>query len=123
MEKRVEAGQKVYIIDNRYRHRGGAGHQLKEAVVTKVGRKYFYVAVSQWSTERFRLEDFRHDYFGYTNRIYLYLSEQEYTDTCQYNHLLGEIRSMFKRYNLEKVVGIDQLKQIAAILGINELEI
>lgn len=122
MKKRVDVGQKVYIIDRRHRYRA-KGPQLEEAVITKVGRKYLYVSMSDWDTERFRLEDLRHDNGGYVSQINLYLSRQEYIDECQYNHLKDKIRRLFTGYDSGTSIDLDQLKQIAAILGIDEVEI
>lgn len=121
MDKKVQVGQKVYIIDRRYSRKEEP--TLKEAVVTKVGRVYFHVSIHKWDTERFRLEDFGHDNGGYTDRLFVYLSKQEYIDSRQASHLFGEIRKRLTGYNVEKTVDVDQLKQIAAILGIEELKL
>jgi hypothetical protein len=123
----IKVGQKVYVIDRHYR-RGKADPPLKEAVVSKVGRKYFYVDITSWRTERFRLNDLSYDDTEYVSHMSLYLSRQDYIDECQYDHLFGEIRNRFMRMmssgcDLDGTVDLDQLRKIAAILGIEEMTI
>lgn len=101
----MKVGQTVYIVATDPRNKG-----IKEAVVTKVGRKYFEVN-PEW-LGKYVLKTMMQHIPNYTGRYQAYESLQAISDEKEFYHLGGEIRKGDYEMTLE------QAREIARILGI-----
>lgn len=99
----MQVGQKVWVYEARYRVAG-----LTEALITKVGKKYFEVDAVRG---KFYLEDLRF-VTEYSSNCRVYLSKQEYEDGREINYLAGKFRDFqFKTLSLEQLRQINQIIQ------------
>ena len=109
----MRVGQTVYL-----RPTGNAvrrSSEIKEAVITKVGRKYFEVEPSHFG--RFEIESMQQDGKGYVSDYQAYLSLEAIQVEKEHNRLLDEVTKVFRGYG-RPIATFDQIKAIAKILGI-----
>lgn len=94
-----------------------ARHQrptLKERVVTKIGRQYFYV--DNWDT-KFSKETLRYESKEYSqHNIQLYLTKEEIEERWEYNRLVERVQRAFQYIGGTKKYTADQLRRIVSIL-------
>jgi hypothetical protein len=85
-----------------------------EAIVTKVGRKYFTVQLkSQWELE-FRLDDLK-EKTKYSSNYKAYFSKQEILDQYEKEELIIFIRRYFGQYRTLPIT-LEKLRQIKEII-------
>ena len=93
---KLEVGQKVFLksVGNAARY----GEKIREEVISKIGRKYFWVGKEGETNERFmtkfNVEDLR-QVTDYSADWVVYFSKQEILDEKESNELTREIRSKF----------------------------
>lgn len=105
----IKVGQNVYV---RPMH---GKEEIIEAIVTKIGVKYFDVKVCNNIDIKFNLSDLREKHTGYGcgyNYVF-YFSKQEYFDELEKRRLYNEVYKEIK-YSTEYT--LDQLRRIKAIL-------
>jgi len=111
----IKEGQKVWTLNV-----GNAARRVKseltERVVSKVGRKYFYIEVGYRSVKFYI--DTLIECSDYTSDYAVYLDPQEYYDEVIKRELLSKIKPMiFPQYG-KSSVKIEHVKKIAEILGV-----
>jgi len=111
----MEVGQKVYLkpINNALRY----GSEIRECVITKVGRKYFY-ACKSGEREDFATKFSLKTMFNvttYSPDWEVYLSIQDILDERESEELNSVIRKHFDHYGKPKLT-LDQLRQIKRII-------
>lgn len=102
----MEVGQKVWVYEARYRVPG-----LTEAVITKVGKKYFEVDAVRG---KFYIEDLRF-VTEFSSFCRVYLSRQDYEDEQEIKYLDDKLRSIFKVFGKTNL-SLEQLRQINQII-------
>lgn len=111
MEKKIKVGQKVWIKEAY----PGAESNLKEAIVSKVGRKYFELEKQYYT--KFDIEKLiEAGHSNYKSKIYL--SPNDYYEEIEHLKLSQEIRKSFSPFGKSQYT-LSQLRQIAEIIGIN----
>lgn len=110
----MQVGDKVYLkaVGNLARHRKEVF--IKEAEISKVGRKYFEVGEGH-KPLKFHIEDSKQETGGYIADWELYFSEQEILDEEEFKKLSWEIKSKFDTYGKVQLT-LDQLRRIKAII-------
>lgn len=108
-EERLLVGNKVWIVDSLSRPEDG----LKEAIISKIGRKYFEVTPSYMG--RFHINSLIHDRGNYSPRFKLYLSKEDYEDEIECSKIHSELRNIFG-YGKSKI-GLIKLRQILSIIN------
>lgn len=93
-------------------------HEIKSRIVTKIGKKYFYIDNDRHG---FSLNDLKYEDNMYIqfNRS-LYRSEQEIKDRNRIADLLWKLRLFFSDRTLNKNVTLQQLESITKILNIEQ---
>ena len=113
-----KVGDKAFLTYARCRE--GDNHWC---VVSKVGRKYFYVKsgqIPEHHETRFGIEDWNHEYGDRGSFTYfLYDSETEYLETVMANKASDEIREMFNYCRSKKLTN----QKIFAIADILDIEL
>ena len=90
----ITVGQKVWLSPKGNVARGWDGHTLREAVITKIARKYFYVAIEDklYLEERFEKDSFYNECVGDCNAGYIiWESPEAFADYCQ---VIAELSAM-----------------------------
>ena len=107
---KLEVGQKVFIkpMGNAARY----SKEIKEGVVTKVARKYFWL--DGFYKERFFIDSMVNDGHGYSSDYAVYLSAQEIEDEREAESLRKEIVKLFEWSSSARLT-IDQMRRIIAI--------
>lgn len=106
----MEKGQKIYVEP-----KGNASRRdsnIKECVVSKVGRKYF--EVDGLHRIRFFIDTMEHDGGEYSSQYKAYESMQEILDIREANRLFDNIRTHFSGYTTN--LPLSKLKAIKNIL-------
>ena len=85
----------------------------KEARVTKIGNKYFYL---EGYNTRFSIESLFNDNKPYSSTLKVYPSKQDLIDEMEANDLLKSIRVVFNAYGTSKL-SLAQLREINAIVN------
>ena len=95
----------------------GLEKECKEVVVTKVGRKYFYVSDLVWEP-KFHIETWReNDNFG-IGTWKLYETKQAYLDEVEADRIYQTIKSnCFGSWNNKIKLSLDQLRRIQQIIN------
>jgi len=102
----MQVGQQVWVYEGSYRK-----SKIKEAVVTKVGKKYFEVDKFRG---RFFIESLLEDAGQYTATSRVYLSLKDYEDEREISYLAGKLRDFnFKGLSLEQLRQINKTIQDA----------
>lgn len=112
--KGIYVGQTLCLteIDNRNRYNTVTP---KEATVTKVGKKYFYV--QGYNELRFHLDSGRQENGGYSPRYELFFDEATYNSETEANEVWTEYRKIAQHmYSKPKHVTVDQVRQLISIL-------
>lgn len=115
---KLHVGSRLFRLNvgNNARH---CPQVLKPVVVTKVGRKYFYVEMERtdsqaWGFEsRHLVECWTEDNGGYTPNYALYESEQEWADSKERICLAAKIKSELQGNN---EYSLETLRAIANIM-------
>ena len=116
----MEVGQRVYLkpINNALRY----GNEIRECVVIKVGRKYFY-AYKPGEREDFATKFNLETMFNvttYSPDWKVYLSKQDIIDERESEELTASIRKQFDHYGKSKLT-LDQLRHIKRIIDGGEV--
>lgn len=89
----------------------------KEVIVTKVGRKYFYVSDLVWEP-RFHIETWREDNIIGHGNWKLYETKQVYLDEVEADRIYQTIKSnCFDGWNNKIKLSLDQLRRIQQIIN------
>lgn len=108
----VTVGQKVWVESYSYWRK----REYKEAVVSKVGRKYFYLEGRE--REKYDLTTLRDvSDQGYSSIVHLSL--QDISDKEEHAALLECIKNEFHRHSSRRYT-LDQLRKIAEIIHCEE---
>lgn len=107
---KLQIGQKIWIVPSK--HDRFSKQDPKEAIVSKVGRKYF--ELEGLRKRKFDIETLREE--SETNyKSQCYLTLQEILDEKEEESLTNQIRNIFKTY--DKVnLSLDQLRKIAGVI-------
>jgi hypothetical protein len=116
-----KVGDELFLVDVGNAARNGRGSQRK-CVVSKVGRKYFDVTYGDRcpSTVTFVIAT-RHQKTEYCANAALYDSEQHWADSVLADKLGRKIADSF-RYSCGSSFTLDQLRKVAEILEISEVD-
>lgn len=109
----MEIGQKVYLRPQNNAARRST--EIKEATITKVGRKYFEVEPKWYG--RFEIETMYQDGGDYTPNYQAYFSLEEIEEEKELNKLHREVGKFFTGYG-KPDISPSQIRAIADILGI-----
>lgn len=91
--------------------------EIKEYTVSKIGKKYFYVAES----DRYAINK---EKLKYEDKVYsqssfqLYRSREEIEQRWEMNRLYDKVQKQFSHYT-PRTVTLEQLRQIVQILGLS----
>lgn len=103
---KVEIGQEVliYTIGNNARHRVS----WYKGVVTKIGRKWFYVNTNNYIGERhkFSLENGKCDGGDYMSEWQAFLSEEDYNEEMGLQPLRVEVEIMLRNLTYKQLMEI-----------------
>ena len=103
---KVEIGQEVliYTIGNNARHRVS----WYKGVVTKIGRKWFYVNTNNYIGERhkFSLENGKCDRGDYMSEWQAFLSEEDYNEEMGLQPLRAEVERMIRNLTYKQLMEI-----------------
>lgn len=111
----IFVGQVLY----REIHNYNAPPEIKEVVVSKIGKKYFYI--TGWE-ERYPIdkETLKHEDKNYIrNSFQLYKDKQEIFDLREKKRLLEKLRKYFDWSGNGSTNTLEQLRQAAEILGVS----
>lgn len=110
--KEIKVGIPVYLkpTGNIARY----NKDLKEGVITKKGRKYFYV-----NDEKFDLETLKNVNSDCNSAWVLYFSKQDYFDEQEKKQLLVKFRKLFDWSGSGENLTLEQLKEMARIVELN----
>lgn len=117
-KNKLSVGQKVYLkpINNAARY---GDKELKEQVIKKIGKKYFFVGSEESNNERFwtkfSIEELR-EVSNYSPDWELYFSKQEILDEQESDKLTSKIRNKFGSYGRLDLT-LDQLRRIEEIIS------
>lgn len=113
----IKKGQKVTLVVNRQR----SETKIVDAIVEKVGRKYFYLNTKDIEgvyinpETRFDLQTGRAE-FSYNNEIIVYTNKQEYLDKIEKTELSDYFkRDVFGGYG-ELNISLDCLRELKQVL-------
>ena len=88
---------------------------ITEHIVTKVGKKYFECSDLR---DKITISNLKHEDNVYSQRNYqMYRSKQEILDKNEMNSLFQKIKQSFSDYNHNGNFTIEQLRNIADIVG------
>lgn len=110
--KDLKLGQKVWI-----RYNGGdtrRSREVREGIITKVGRKYFEVNNNDWTGGKFDIKTMV-EAVDSNYRDTAYLSLDEIEKEIEYGKLSSEIRNAFSAYS-KLNFSIEQLRAIKEII-------
>jgi hypothetical protein len=109
---KLEIGQKLFLkpVNNRARY---GNNEIKEATVSKVGRKYF--EVSELSRTKFEIDSLR-EVSEYVPDWEVYFSKQQILDEDEINKLTSDFRLFFTRFDQPKL-SLEQLRKIKEIIS------
>ena len=115
--RKPKVGEKLFLVDAGNRIRRGLGEQ-RECVVSKVGRKYFYVKETDdsWSEIQFYIEDWV-EKTDFTRSYKLYENRQVWEDDIIAHKYRDLLRHTFD-YGGSGKFTLDQLQKAAEILGL-----
>ena len=107
---KVFVGQILFReINTRYKK------EITEHTVTKVGKKYFECSDLR---HKITISNLKHEYNVYSQNNYqMYRSKQEILDKNEMNSLFQKIKQSFSDYNHNANFTIEQLRNIANIIG------
>ncbi len=111
--KDLKVGQKVWIryagFDSRH------SRDIREGVITKVGRKYFEVNNNKWDGGRFEIETMiESNNSNYKDHAYLSIKDIE--EEIEFGNLSSEIRKTFGHYG-KLSFSLEQLRAIKEIIN------
>jgi len=110
---KLKVGQKVWMRYNGFDSRRSI--EIKEGLVTKVGRRYFEVNNNDYTGGRFEIDTMIES--GETNyRDKAYLSKDEIENEIEFGKLSSEITAVFKTYS-KLPLSIEQLRAIKEIIS------
>jgi hypothetical protein len=115
---KLSIGLKVYLkpVNNAARY---GNNEIKELVIKKIGKKYFFVGGENQDNERFwtkfDIEELR-EVSNYSPDWKLYFSKQEILDEQESDKLTSEIRNKFGSYGRLDLT-LDQLRRIKEIIN------
>lgn len=109
----MQVGDKVWYTEPR------KSETIYEGVVTKIGRKYFYV--SRWENDRdpykVNLDTMRDHYnYGYGYRCQVYLTKQEILDEREFTSLWENTQVFFSKWANKSKVSLEVLREVAKLL-------
>lgn len=110
----MEVGDKVWCEEPRNR-------EVSVGVITKVGRKYFYVGRYANDPSPFKVnkETMRDNTnIGYGYRCKAYLSEQELLDKREFERLFIALQMFFSGCSKKKWLTLEILRKVAALVGV-----
>src|SRR5687768_12823963 len=101
----MKVGQTVYLRPQNNAARRSS--EIKEAVITKVGRKYFEVEPKWYG--RFKVDTMYQDAGHYTPDYQAYLSMEEIEEEKELSKLYDEVSKFFKGYGRPEIT-TEQIK-------------
>lgn len=113
---KLEVGQVIWTLNvgNAARR---CGQELTERVITKVGRKYFYIEVFRRKV-KFEIETLE-ECSDYTSDYKVYINKQDYFNEIKKRELLTGIRGILTpQFGVSKV-SLDTVISVAKILGLD----
>ena len=113
--RKPKVGETLFIVDVGNRARNGG--KQRECTVTKVGRKYFYVEISNYWKVPFHIETWW-EKTEYTADFAVYESKEEWEAEKKFRECLNKLRQYFSPYTIN--ITPDQVKQIIKILDIED---
>jgi|WetSurMetagenome_2_1015567.scaffolds.fasta_scaffold695503_2 hypothetical protein len=108
----LQIGQKIYV--KRFNARNREADDIREAIINKIGKKYFYLNEYPWV--KFSISEMR-DISNYASDYGIYLSEQEIKDEKEYFEKLKFLKDTFDYCRGKKNFTLDQLKKICNIIN------
>ena len=107
----MEVGQKIYLkpIGNQARY----SKEIKETIISKIGRKYFEVEDSGYG--RFFIDTMNQDCGQYVSGYTCYLSLQEIEHEKEAKILSEKIKKVFSGFSPD--LPLDKLKKIERIIN------
>jgi hypothetical protein len=115
---KLSIGLKVYLkpVNNAARY---GDKELRELIIKKIGKKYFFVGGENQNNERFwtkfDIEELR-EVSNYSPDWELYFSKQEILDEQESNDISRDIRLKFGGYGKLDLT-LDQLRRIKEIIN------
>jgi hypothetical protein len=106
----MEVGQKIFLKPIGNAARGDS--EIKECVITKIGRKYFEVDPKYYG--RFNIESMSQDSGRYISNYQAYLSITEIEEEREAQAIYGSLRNIFSAYTNR--IPLDKLRGIKEIL-------
>jgi hypothetical protein len=116
---KLSVGLKVYLkpVNNAARY---GDKELREQVIKKIGKKYFFVGTEESNNERFwhkfDIEELN-EVTNYSADWQFYFTKQDYLDDIEFNNLSNEIRGKFGSYGRLDDLTLDQLRRIKEIIN------
>lgn len=117
----LQIGQKVYVkkVGNAARYldqkKAPVEDYVEEAVVSKIGRKWFKLDGDLWDEEQFSIETGWHDGGQYSSRYIAYESMQEIYDEVEIEKVLIWVRTEIGNYG-HSSISLTKLRAIKAII-------
>lgn len=109
----LEVGTKLY----RYKSSRYTEPEIIEYTVSKIGKKYF--ELKEINGSRFFIENLRYDAGAYSNSSWqLYKTAQEILDEKEFDKLYSSLCRHFSHYTNRSRNTLEQLRQIAEVLGL-----
>lgn len=114
-----KVGDSLYLVDVGNRARRGLGKQ-RPCVVSKIGRKYFYVTCQESPSYEviipFDLIDWR-EKSDYSAQYALFESKEDYEELAVKNAWMNKLSSTFQ-YSSGAKFTLAQLTEVGALLGL-----
>ncbi len=118
MRDKPKVGQKLFSLNigDNARHRP---QTLTPVTVSKVGHKYFSVAVDgrSYANQEYHLEDWRERYNYGMAGTYLYETEQQWVDQKEAFRICSEIKKAFEYGDNNYSIPLAELRKIEAVLA------
>ena len=108
---KLEVGQEIFLKPTGNAVRRNS--EVREAKITKIGKKYFEVDILR---TRFSIETLCQDNGEYSSDYKGYLSRQEIIDEAERNSLYRQICEFFRYGSTNVSLSTDQLRQISRII-------